>query len=470
MAKISGGQPPPRTAEERSPLQPDIRLHGGIDAWGGLDLHENAGREHRRAGYGRFFVDSKFAWPSSRRGGAAGPGSAGPSAATSSAWDGVLSVEAEALSAAGSGGSYDDGDLDLFEAWLRWRRGSWEVTAGRQLVRWGKTDQISPVDVLNPQDFRLFIVPELEERKTPAWMLRARRFFSTWSVEGVFIPFFEPAEVDYFDSDWAIFRHFREQLLAAPLPPAAHGAIAGIDVVEHEPANTLKNSQYGLRLETTVGDVDLAASYFSGRDRQPFFYRAPFSGLRVSGSFDAADAASLFGGAAFTGDDFHVSYRRDHVVGLEFETTTGLFGLRGEAAWARRRAFLTDALRSRASPVWQGVLGLDYLGVNDWYLNVQVSHQYLDDYSDRILYFRRHNSAVNGELRREFAHGTWIADLRWFLSLTDGGSYWHPRLTRATRMLGDISLGGHVFGGAEDTLMGFYDANDFIYLRWKYSF
>ena len=86
-----------------------------------------------------------------------------------------------------------------------------------------------------------------------------------------------------------------------------------------------------------------------------------------------------------------------------------------------------------------------------------------------IIYFRRHNMAING-VRQEFLNGQWEAGLRYFLSLTEGGSYRHPYVTRSFDRLGVVRFGCHLFAGSDDTPMGFYDANDFGYLWWEYRF
>ncbi|MDA3789708.1 MAG: AMIN domain-containing protein, partial [Desulfobacula sp.] len=99
----------------------------------------------------------------------------------------------------------DEFDLDLHEAKWQYNGENYGFSIGRQIIRWGKADQISPVDTLNPQDMREFIIPEYEERKIPIWMADLNLFFDKFILEGVFIPFFEKSRMDYFGTDWSIF-------------------------------------------------------------------------------------------------------------------------------------------------------------------------------------------------------------------------------------------------------------------------
>ena len=68
----------------------------------------------------------------------------------------------------------EETDLTLHETYLQYNRSNWEMSLGKQRVRWGKSDQLSPIDSINPQDFRQFITIDLEERALPSWMLRSR--------------------------------------------------------------------------------------------------------------------------------------------------------------------------------------------------------------------------------------------------------------------------------------------------------
>lgn len=64
----------------------------------------------------------------------------------------------------------EDYDLDIYEMYLRYSTPSLDIVLGKQIKRWGKTDQISPVNTLNPENNTEFIIPSYEDRKIPVWM------------------------------------------------------------------------------------------------------------------------------------------------------------------------------------------------------------------------------------------------------------------------------------------------------------
>lgn len=311
-----------------------------------------------------------------------------------------------------------------------WLRGPVDIRVGRQIVRWGKTDQISPVDNLNPQDLREFITHDLEDRKIPNWMVRARLFSDFFTIEGIYLPFFESSRIDYFGTDWSLFRHMKR-----------------IGVHEEEPDLKFKNGEGGVRVTKTISRWDLGLSYLYAWEDLPHFESFPEDG-----------------------SDIQVIYKRSNIIGFEFETTVGKIGLRGEAAYFDSQSFLTENLTSVSKPVFHYVIGVDYSSANGWYVNVQFSEQTIREYQRDILYFRKSNTALNGEVSKEFSRGHFKALLRYNYGLSDKSYYLNPKIICTYFTDLDIILGMNVFGGNTETLLGFYDANGQFYLDLKYRF
>ena len=116
------------------------------------------------------------------------------------------------------------------------------------------------------------------------------------------------------------------------------------------------------------------------------------------------------------------------------------------------------------------VLGVDYLGEQDWYANVQFSHQHVLDYDSQILFLRRDNFYVNGEINREFWRGNAMLKLRYALDLSDGGSFVTPEAILTYYKNLEFTLGANVFFGPQDSLFGRYGDNDQIFCKAKYYF
>ena len=329
--------------------------------------------------------------------------------------------------------STDDYDLDLYEGYISHATPGWDLRLGRQIVRWGKTDQISPADNVNPQDMREFFVPELEDRKIPNWMARIRLFPGDFTLEGIFIPFFEENEFDYSGTTWALL--------------GAQSTDLRID--ESKPGKGLDNSDLGVRASTSLAGWDVALSYLHAIEKSPR--------LR----FDPTNPA---------GPTLHADYHRQNIWAAEFETTADKFGFRGEGAYFDKQSIHTESLDSVAKPVLHYAIGVDYLGEQDWYANVQLSHQHVFEYESKILFLRRDNFYLNGEINREFWRGNMMLRLRYALDLSDGGSFLTPEAILSYYENLELTLGANVFTGPKDTLFGRYRDNDQIFCKIKYYF
>jgi hypothetical protein len=300
-------------------------------------------------------------------------------------------------------------------------------------------------------------------------MARLRFFADDVTLEGVLVPFFEPNDVDYFGTNWAVYRHLKDDLLDAAIPEGVKSIVRNVDVHEDEPANTLENMQAGARLTTTLKEVDVGLSYFYGYDPMPHFESYPVKNISLD-TISSQSFQETLATAVITDEDIEIDYLRSHTVGTEFETTLGSFGIRGEAAYSDHRTFLTDSLTSDDSETVFWVIGADYLGEHGFYANLQLSHQLLLDHHERMLFFEKHNVAVNGELSKEFARGKGEVGANGVFYFSDGSSYVNPYAIWELISNLDVEVGLSLFAGDEDTLFGYYDNNDEAYLKLTYTF
>lgn len=384
-----------------------------------------------------------------------------------------ISLNSDYLYMGGGKKSNCDYDFNLHEGYLLYAHKNLTATVGKQIVRWGKTDQLSPVDNINPQDLRLFIMPELEERKVPIWMLKLQGFGDNWSWEALYIPWFEKSDIEYFNSDWAIFRHLREDIKGSSLDPSFKAYADHVLIIDRDkPANTLGNGEFGGRVSFTVSQIDFSFSYLYGWENQPTIESFPIKNLNVDGSFSQDNLEDLPNqpDLIFADERIAITYKRQQVAGLEFETTIGCFGLRGEAAYFDHMSFLSSDLTSTRKPVFHTVIGLDYTSENDWYFNTQFSYMNILGYSSRILYFEDDNLALMGEISKPIFNHNLELRLRYNYTLSDNSYYLEPSITLKYFTNLEIELGANILGGDSDTLFGSFDDNNQISLRAKYYF
>ncbi len=372
---------------------------------------------------------------------------------------------------AGHRNSYDDYDLDLYEAYFKYSRDRLSLKIGKQIRRWGKADQFSPVDTLNPEDIREFITLEYEDRKIPVWMADATLKFSSFSVEAVYIPIFEPLRMDYFGTDWAVYTHLKDDIQDnAAVPAPLKRYFDRMSVHSTEPDDHALNGEWALRISTSVKGWDLGATYHYTWEDMPFYESFPVKNLNIDGAVAETDILSALNSVVLTGERIEITYLRSNIIGFEFETILSDFGVRGEAAWHDSQPLLTSSLVSVDKPVFYGIIGADYTGENNWYLNVQLSYIHIADYESSVLFFKRDSIALLGEINKNF-FSSWVnLSLHYNIALNENQWYISPRIEYSYIPNLDITLGAHIFEGRIHSFMGRYDENDQLFLDLKYHF
>lgn len=450
--------PPPAFVQEKRLLE-RLSWRGFLDLTVGADLKADEPNEHpydfRNTTRLQAILDSVR------------HGSSSTVSGSDARWQALVSLQGDFLWM-GPGHVTDDVRMDFHETSYLWASKRYEIKLGKQIVRWGKTDQVSPVDNLNPQDGRQFILLELEDRKIPTWMARGRVFSDTLTFEGVYLPWFEPALFDYFESDWAVYRQVREDVREGPLPPALREYLLTRHVETREPAKTLRNSEFGGRVSATVSGVDVGLSYFHGWEDAPYFRSFPIKNFSLDGGYSSENLLGALSGAVLADEPIRAEHRRQRVVGAEFETTAGLLGLRGEAAYFDRVSFLATDLTSIRRPVFHYVLGGDYSSPSDWYANLQWSHQLIVGSDADILYFDQHDMAVLVELNRTFRQGRFKAGFKANYNVGNGSFYLQPEIELKYLKNTEFTVGASFFEGGDRSIFGLYDHNDQVFFRIKY--
>ena len=447
----------PVTPQITSPFSENLTFKGWIEALGAVDTDDDNDTEHSNVFRNRVRIESDWRQTLEQGG----------------KLKAKFSLYSDYLYMGGGEKSNHEYDFTIYEGYLKYSCKNLSLTAGKQTVRWGKTDQLSPVDSVNPQDFRLFILPSLEERKIPIWMLKLEGFADNWSWEALYIPWFAKSDIDYFNSDWAIFRHLPEDVKNSSLPPEFKDYADHVLIIDRDkPANTFTNGEFGGRISGTVKQIDFSLSYLYGWENQPYIKNFPIKNLNVDGSFSPDDLEDLPNqpDLIFTDERIAITYKRQQVAGFDFETTLGDFGLRGEAAYFNHMSFLSSNLTSTRKPVFHTVLGLDYTSDSEWYGNIQFSWMKILSYADKILYFEDDNLALMGEISKPVFDHNLEMRLRYNYTFSDSSYYLEPSLTLKYFTDLEVELGANLLGGDKDTLFGSFKENDQFFLRAKYYF
>jgi Protein of unknown function (DUF1302) len=351
---------------------------------------------------------------------------------------------------------YDDEVIsELREGFLELARPRWELRAGKQIIVWGRADEINPTDVVTPKNFRLlmpdgqadyrFGTPALKLDYFPALGLR---------LTGVWTPVFTPSVIP----------------LATP---------AGVRLDDALPAVRLDNGSAGVKLDRSGGKIDASLAYFYGFNLLPEPRVTQADTDPASGTPRVAVA---------------LAHSRQHMIGGDFATASGRFSYRGEVAYVHTDN--ADGRRLDAiTPYLFYVLGVERSFGDDLNLIVQyvgrwVAHRIdparaLDD-PDAFRGMARSRAAremlvINQQL--DTVQNGWSVRLakRWWHETLDGellavhffernDFFLRPKIAYDVSDGWRATIGGEIFGGPTHSFFGRLKDNTGAFAELRYSF
>ncbi|NPB09340.1 MAG: hypothetical protein GXO17_03210 [Thermodesulfobacteria bacterium] len=424
------------------------QVEGTLFARGATDLYHENDYEDRSLDHEYLLLESRF-YPSDRV-------------------SGRLGFKLDRLAFHGHGRNREELTPLLWETYLRFEGDKLELTLGNQIIRWGKADEISVLDNLSRQDLRELFTLRAPERRRPWPWLRARYFASSFTLEGVFTLFpLTPRRHD-FDSDWAVFDHLLRQIELSPF-----GQFFTLRLSKQKLVPSLRNAEFGFRLETTQGNFDLAFSFLHAHNRS--FYRYiksfPITGFSLKHPSDPIkDLLDQWSSIQIVSDRIETRVPQDNIFGFSFETTYRGAGIRGEVAYHTSRVFLKEDLTSVRKPYLRGVIGFDYNFSHGLYVNFQFLTQRIINYSDKIILDPKLDSYFFLRLSKSFLRDFLTLRVDSVYGITTRSYYLNPEIAYKWRDSTEIFLGLHLIDGPRGTFFDPFDANDQIYLGTRINF
>ena len=304
---------------------------------------------------------------------------------------------------------------------------AFDVRVGTSRIVWGRLDEFQPTDVVNPIDLSRFLLEGRSEARLPVGLVRARvHFGGAATLEAVAVPVFRPSEFDQLDEETSPFN-----LRTVP---------AGVVIDRQEPEFRRETFQGGARFTATTARVDWG-----------------LSGYRGIRTFPTLTLLQTFAPPTTVVE----SFPNFTMVGADFETVRGPWGLRGEAAY-----FIDDTIQDTSGNL-RGVEGRSAdagVGIDRRAGNYRVASNVLVSWNTLN---RDTDLSIVAAIDRSFARET--RTLRVF------GVYDPEDRTLFARLIAAVSLrdnlwlegsGGLFTGSATDTL-GRLTRRDFIYTRLK---
>ncbi len=323
--------------------------------------------------------------------------------------------------------------VDLREAYVSLYPGKFDIRLGKQIIAWGKADGMNPTNNITPQD--IFIrSPDNDDTREGNFLLRTKYNLKPFDIEFIWVPTYKASNIPL---EYINF---------------ANGLLIGED---DNPNHELDNSAFALKLNMVKNDYDASLSYFNGYN--------PYQGMRSEVTAINQDSILVY---------LHKVAYRMHILGGDFSTTLGSYGLRGEIAY--RYPFEDYEKKLHVpNPDLQYILGVDHdFGKFD--IVLQYVGRYVQDFKelpdpntlppdDDSYYIELHNRIFATQLN-EFSHSisargnldllyeTLEIELLSMYNFTTNEVLLKPRITYDIYDALSFSLGADYYYGDENTM------------------
>jgi hypothetical protein len=349
--------------------------------------------------------------------------------------------------------SVNDAIVRVHDANIEVRGRRIDLLAGYARIAWGKLDEIQPTDVINPLDVSRFFFEGRSEARLPMLTARARvHVTDAVSIDAVYLPDFRRGRFDQLDEPTSPFNlplAIAEDpivCLAIGCPPAA------VTITNRAPAFTANHAQGGVRLSATSGRVDWSLAAFRGFE--------PF-GLYT---LDAVPPPAVPAVA--------IVYPRFTMIGGDFETVRGEWGVRGEAAMFVDDNFQSAELRVVTGHSLDAGIGVDRRAGSYTLSGTVLVHaeRYDSVLSRADLRDGRTDVSLVASVDRTFARERYRFRGFGVYNATEASAF--VRGIGLASVRDNLTLEASIgwFAGDGRDLVGRFGDSDFIYARVKYYF
>jgi hypothetical protein len=368
-------------------------------------------------------------------------------------------------------GIVDPYNLEIREAYIQitgFLTKKLDLKIGRQYIVWGTADKLNPTDNLNPYDME-DILDFGRHRGSDA--INLNYYFNNYfSMQGVFIPFFQPANLPA-----GIF----SDALNPPVPELGQGMVLKeySDTILMPRYSIGQSSVSGLKFKGFAGGVDFSLSYVWGIDGLPFNTRNTFSPVDAIGGTNISS---------------QLSFSRTHIIGADLATS-----LAGIGFWAEVAAFIPEKdivmvndlsafypmspvpvtqdtlILDKTKPYVKFIVGGDYFFADGSYFNLQYLHGFIHERGNKNLndyfFLQYEKKFFNEKLKVAPVTGAFIV-ANWNEIQDNYALVYMPEISYKATVNAEITLSAAFFDGKGDNFFSnLKDYNMFIF-KLKYNF
>jgi len=367
-------------------------------------------------------------------------------------------------------GIIDPYNLEIREAYVQlngFLTKSLDLSIGRQRIVWGTADKLNPTDNLNPLDLEDIL--DFGRRRGSDAINLNYYINNDFSLQGVFIPFFQPANMPV-----GIFANILNPAMEMPDGMVLKSVS---DTLMMPKYNIGESSSAGLKFKGFAKGVNFSLSYVWGYDGLPYNSKNILTPVDLTGS---------------TSIHSQLSFIRNHIIGADLVTSFAGIGI-----WAEAAAFLPDAdivmtndlsafFPGSPVPVTQDsvllgknksyvkfVAGGDYFFPDGSYLNMQYLHGFIHERGAEELndyfFLRYEKNFFNNKLKVSPVEGGFIVT-DWNNIEKNYAIVYMPEMAYQASPNTEISIACAIFDGKGQNLFAGLKDYDMLMFKMKYSF
>jgi hypothetical protein len=335
------------------------------------------------------------------------------------------------------------------------------IKMGRIIYTWGTSDEVKPVDIINPQDYSNLYFTPVQSRKYGVISGSISVFITdSFFIEGIAVPEFRPSEIASSVFVTGQLREISENTAFYTLNDPAM------------PDKKSSENSYAGRAGLTILDFDMHADYFYGYDRLPV-YEMRFSGMMPI--------------------IISPVYKKVQMFGFDFQRAL-LWGIsaRGEVAYYERGKFFScDSSSSSGSLLdsplaknliagGNGTVEKDYIEYtagfddrnfifDDLYLNLQFHQKIIAGYETGISK-KQYTNIIIWNIRCYMGNQKYRVSSQGAYDIGDRSVYGNAEFMVKLADNFEFAIGGWLIEGDEDTDIGQFDSNDMAYVSGRLTF
>ncbi|MGE5342293.1 MAG: hypothetical protein ACM3SY_12525 [Candidatus Omnitrophota bacterium] len=343
------------------------------------------------------------------------------------------------------------------EAIINLYLGNVNLSLGKKIIRWGASDMFGPNDKISPRDeYRMFIKQE-EDIYQGVYALDVIYNSKYFNLEFVGMPDFSYVKLPLPGSIWG--GEMPGEILGMP--------IRKMTLEVELPARKFKNFESAVKFSANIWKTDLSLYYFNIFERRPLFRN------RINMNTQEIITGVLF--------------KKTNALGLSIEKTFGSIPIRFDLNYVFKQPFV----KNPDSLPLNGWIEDEIVKKNVLTISVGSDFEILKS-SDLRLYMEFYNSTIFSYQKglTQYLIPVYRNDSRLFLKLedqymdehlkvgvsglfflSDGGKIIMPNIVYNFSEGLNFEIGANIFmGGGANSMIHFYENNDDIFCRIKYSF